>query len=215
MFLNVILVLYVFLFLFTLVTSKKKEIANVISLELSYILRGLSILFIVLSHICQNISSHSLIQFPFLNYAYLFVALFFFLSGYGNFISISKTPKSIKWLVKRLLCLFIFFSFGLVVNIILNRNVYTSNSTLLYDFFSLTYRPYTLWYLKVLFIYYLLTFFSKLLFVKQNKQVFFLFMVTILYIIICILLGVPNYWWNSVIAFPMGGDLQYIRKISA
>ena len=77
-------------------------------------LRGISIVFVVLHHICQRVSFSHFIAKPFLAGVYLFVGLFFFLSGYGNFISLEKVSKKRSWLTKRLFSLVFFLFVGWV-----------------------------------------------------------------------------------------------------
>lgn len=214
--LNIVLILFIFVTLVLLIPRKRKIGIHQtgISLDISLTLRFISILFILLHHVCQrtNIVNH-ILALPFLVLVYLFVGLFFFLSGYGNYLSLEKSKNCNIWLIKRLVNLLFFFVIGFVINICINQNLYKTFNEVLKDFFTFTYKPATLWFFKVLFIEYILTY---LLFrLKKEKIVLYIFVITIAYIAICIILHIPEYWWNSAIAYPLGMFfMKYKDKIS-
>lgn len=175
-------------------------------------LRGISIVFVVLHHICQRVSFSHFIAKPFLAGVYLFVGLFFFLSGYGNFISLEKVSKKRSWLTKRLFSLVFFFICGLGVNVLINKDLYISVHEVLNDFYSFTYKPYTLWFFKTLIIMYLLTFIVSTFNFSNILPFYILFFVSV-YIVISMILNVPDYWWNSIIAYPLGMIYAKYKKV--
>lgn len=207
MVLNIVLTIFIVFSFAELIFAKKKETSSAITISDTYAFRGISILFIVMHHICQRVSAHNIIQIPFLNYVYLFVAAFFFFSGYGNYLSLKKQPRfAIKWLLKRICNLLFFFLIGLLINVTVNNSIYENGKQYLFDLITLTYRPYTLWFFKVIFITYFITFILQLT-VHVNRggrMVISMFILSALYIILCVLFKIPSYWWNSIIGYSIG-----------
>ena len=209
--LTILMVTYILIFLLV-VFSSKKEINKTIPLTASYIVRALSIFFIVLHHIAQRVDCTSVLAIPFLNFVYLFVGLFFFLSGYGNGVSLEKAKKiPVNWLGKRLLTMVFFYIVGLGLNVLINMRLYEDYSGVLRDFLHLTYSPYTLWFFKVLLVCYLLTFlvafFERKVLASNNANLTgggIIMAASLIFIFLCLVKQVPNYWWNSVIAYPLG-----------
>lgn len=78
-------------------------------------LRGLAILIVVIHHLGQRLDSALPLTLYLMNFfiGYLAVGLFFFLSGYGNMLSISHMQRSfagkMAWIVKRIIGLLLIF----------------------------------------------------------------------------------------------------------
>ncbi len=212
MLLTILMCSYTLLSLFVLFSSKKK-VKQEISLSASYILRALSISFIVLHHIAQRVDKTSFVAIPFLCFVYLFVALFFFLSGYGNAVSVGKVKGlPVKWLGKRLFTMMFFYFVGLGLNVIINWELYVDGSEVFTDVVHLTYSPYTLWFFKVLLGCYLMTFiatfFERCVLIINTSNLALgkniIMLLSLVFISLCLACHVPNFWWNSVIAYPLG-----------
>lgn len=209
--LSIIIIIYILFSLLLIFPIQKKD-SNGISILDSNIARAISILFIVIHHIVQRVDNNSLLAKPFLYFVFLFVGIFFFLSGYGNSISIKKSYGiPYKWLGKRVLNLLFYFLIGLALNIMINTDMYLDKNILLKDLFTLTYTPYTLWYFKVLLGLYFLTFllYSLACFINERQIALYIYgegilLISIIYISFCIIKRIPSFWWNSVIAYPLG-----------
>lgn len=204
MFLSIAIALYIIIFMFFYFTPKKNVKHN-ITITDTYYLRGFSILFIVFHHISQRISYTNILIKPFIYFVYLFVGLFFFLSGYGNYISLSRKKESpTRWLIKRILNLVIFFIIGLILNLLINHELYQTPEIFFIDLITFTYNPYTLWFFKVLLVLYIISYILDIIKISDKTKIILLFVIVFFYILLCNIFKVGDYWWNSIIAYPLG-----------
>ena len=155
---------------------------------------GLFSIFIVLHHIAQKPASFDLAFFaPFRYSGYLFVSFFFFCSGYGLYKSFSSKQDYLKgFFGKRFLPLLItFFITDIIFQMARSSRVYSTFPA----------NPYS-WFVFVIMVLYAAFYFCFKL-VKKNQPLVLLCCV-IAGIIICALLTMETYIYNSMLAFPVG-----------
>ena len=165
-------------------------------------LRFVLIICIMLNHYAGKVESIWL--YPFLIGGYSAVALFFFLSGYGNFKSIDRKPLSSIWLLKRFGHIGFSFIIVLLINFAFLAIVSNIGNSFFSYLFSLSIPGQTLWYVKVqllLYIIFTLTFSFK---ASNETKSFFTILIVIVYIILLIGLDVEPYWYMTCVFFPFG-----------
>lgn len=208
-----IFLLYCFSSVFFL---RKNDSDNAITKTDSVFLRSIAIVYVVLHHICKRLSSDFILDLLMLRYSHIFVATFFFLSGYGNCLSLSREGiSSSSWLWKRSRSFIYFYVLGFFINFLVSLNCIDSYKTIIMDFFTFKYGETILWYFIVLYCLYILTFLGKIIFKKDDfliKQSLFLLVICVIYVCICYLIKIPGFWWNSVIAYPLGFIYSIIKK---
>lgn len=166
------------------------------------VLRFILIIVIMLNHYAGKINSVWL--YPFLIGGYSAVALFFFLSGYGNYKSINENMISFVWLFKRFGHIIFSFVVVLLINFVFLALTNNSVNGFLSYLFSLSIPGQTLWYIKIqLLLYVIFAIFFSLSISNKNKLLFTTLTI-ITYIIIARMLNVAPYWYMTCIFFPFG-----------
>lgn len=170
-------------------------------------LKGLSIIMIVLSHYYPILGISEIGSFWMLGcIAFLGVALFLFLSGYGAMYSKLHKPNYLKgYLKKRFFRLYIPFIIVFLLDIVIL--FVTNQSITFYDFakipiMSLPGTPN--WYLKVQMCLYILFFILSKIIHNNKKMIITLFFLCTTYMIVGLLFGIEYYWYESSYMFPLG-----------
>lgn len=135
------------------------------TVESTSALRGLAIIMIVFSHICQYepdfneiILGGHLTTIMVFSWGAVGVAIFFILSGYGCFLSISKNENNASWTLKhiaKMLCHFVIayvFVIGILC-LIFRENIKLKDIFLC--LLSLRMPGSTTWYLKIQMLFYI------------------------------------------------------------
>lgn len=174
-------------------------------------LRGFSIIAIMFSHFINmiyfsNVSSLSIVKWFFSILAASGVAIFLFLSGYGNYLA-AKNEYTFSRLYKQSLRLYIStgivilteFLFALIIGI---KNLFPTLKSLFYNLITLTEPPFSSWYLKEQLFLYILIFLCFKLSKKYNILLMFIF--SILFVLFAIKFNLKGFWWVYVISFPLG-----------
>ena len=140
------------------------------------------------------------------------VAIFFFLSGYGNYFSIKKSYASRKiknvffWLFHRIVRLIVVFVFCLTVTVLVAKLIKPE----MYNFQDYFYNLITLkmpgtstWYLKIQIMLY---FFITISTIWGNKKIsLWVGILTAIYVFVAsTLLEMPDYWWKTAMCFSAG-----------
>ena len=180
----------------------------------TYSLRGICILGIILHHIyCIGTESYG-ISFPLvfdvtLRYTgYLASGVFFFLSGFGVYCSLQRKELTPKYVFQHLLKLYLPFLFifilDLFVTVLLGQFDITK-SILRMASLSLA-RGGTLWFMKVIFVLYIITFGVFYIFKDSRFRVSIVSLIVLMYTIFGIVcIGYTNdFWYKSVLCFPIG-----------
>ena len=191
-----------------------------ISFEAGYALRGLAMLMITFIHsineypvYTSELSSTLLVP----KYGQLSCSIFFFMSGYGLYFSLSKQRGSLLsylWVhVKKLLFPFLLAFVGVILALHLFKNA--DNATFPinpWNILTLTMPEGTdMWFFKVILIDYVATILLFMLSLKQSTRIAALFGLHALAIVLCYLSNVPGYWYFSNLSFPLGMYFAYYR----
>lgn len=183
----------------------------------TYEVRGLCMLLILFHHIYVQLLGMD-VNVPYVGMflapgGYLGTGLFFFMSGYGLYYSMSsrkELPYSYLW--KRLYKMYSVYviAFVLAVFPLVLRN--ESGGAELLNFITLTIPNTTSWFFKVIVVTYIVTF---LVFRSHMKELFKVGLIVgiciLYYIISCNFL--PDFWFTSVLCFPIGMIVAYRKNI--
>ena len=174
--------------------------------------KGFCMLLIMAHHILNTIGYPESVSFIRMC-GFICTGIFFFLSGYGNYLSLSnKEIIRVTWVTGRLKKLYKIFFICYAVNIVIllvydflgkEKYLFSVKKTLVeICIFSL---PDTInWFPKV-FIVALLVMFIVFKTVKNELSIVSaLTIITIMYVAFCAFAGVDKYWYNSVLCFPIG-----------
>lgn len=180
--------------------------------------KGISMVMIFLHHFTQLMEYQSL-MYPFIFVGYISVAVFFFFSGFGLMSSFQKNEKPIQlkcFLIKRVARIYIPF---IVANIFLGvlSNLLSYNNYSALEIISQSFvlqniiLGKALWFINsILFFYF--SFFLSLKYFKKNNAIKVIFATTALYILVCVILGLGNWWYNTAFAFPFGVLFAYKKE---
>ena len=175
--------------------------------ESTYDAKGLCMLLILFHHIYIKVAYDMGVSVPYIGYilgpgGYLGTGLFFFLSGYGLYHSLSKqTHLSISYLHTRLMKMFCVYVFAFVLSATLN--CYTIDCYSLIDFFTLTIPGTTTWFFKVIVVLHIMVYFIFKINVTRKNKVIIISIISLIYYVVAVRY-LPDYWYTSVLCFPMG-----------
>ncbi|MBR5804320.1 MAG: acyltransferase [Bacteroidaceae bacterium] len=184
-----------------------------ISFEAGYALRGIAMLMIMFIHSINEYAIYTselstTLLVP--QYGQLSCSIFFFMSGYGLYFSLSKQRGALLsylWLhVKKLLFPF-FLAF---IGVLLVLHIFKNADNAIYsikpwNILTLTMPEGTdMWFFKVILIDYVATILLFMLPLKLTNRIGALFCLHALAIVLCYLLNVPGCWFFSNLAFPLG-----------
>lgn len=173
-------------------------------------IRGMVIICVILHHITQYFNVYGIGAKLFLHTGYIFVGIFFALSGYGNYISYSKNKigngTTLKWTLNRIIKLYISCSLVIIFSVLSimifkYENALSIKGILKY-IVTLTLPKWNNWYLKVQLILYIV-FALIYRYVKKYKLPVFSTLI-ILMIIAMYVNGLDSYWYNSNLCFCLG-----------
>lgn len=189
-------------------TIPKKQFDDYLGLESSKALRGIMAVAIIFHHISEKAQGGVL--FPFLvHLGYLIVAVFFFLSGYGLFLSYNKKGEDYlkefwKSRILSLVVIYLLFTAGYTIWSFVRGNQLTAID-ILKSFVNGEPIAINSWYITVQILLYIVFWISFKIKTK-NVNINILF-VTILTGILCVafrLAGYSSIWYLSNFAFPFG-----------
>lgn len=174
-------------------------------------------LMIIVHHIWQVICNQDydpsplLTGFVFSPAGCLGTGLFFFLSGFGMYSSLTRQSKlTDSYIIIRLVKLimpFIFcFALFVLAIIVLRRDMF--NIELLKDFFTLTLPTNSTWFLKVIVGLYIGVFLVFKLKIQLNIKVLIVTALCLSYFVLAIFL-LPDWWHTSILNFPLGMIIAY------
>lgn len=161
---------------------------------------------IVLHHIHNNLGYHS----PILSsMGFLTTSLFFFISGYGNMLSINKSSRTeITWLTKKIvkiyLPFFVAYWIGYLISYFLYPQLCPSGLDMLIDIFTVSLPGQISWFPKIILLCFALQWIAKKLFsniVYQNASIL---LIVLVYMVVMWKTGQSAFWYNSVICYPLG-----------
>ncbi|MFQ9632690.1 acyltransferase family protein [Hungatella hathewayi] len=198
----------------------KNENFELLSRSYTDVLRGIAILLILLHHAETNLYKELPHIFKvFIPLGAFGTAIFFFLSGYGNYTSLNKRKyRGGDWLIKK--------AGRLVVSYIIVIVIYTIILFLLGDslvskaniadyvlnVLKLTIPPFTSWYIKIQFLAYLLHFIvSK--FYKGMSEAVALVILLAVYTVIMRITKYEDFWWTSALCYGIGAIVATKKEL--
>lgn len=187
----------------------------------TYSLRGFSIFMIVFSHICEHNPEVAAVLFGGkYTYRILFswgaigVSVFFFLSGYGCYLSLINNDHKIKWLVQHICKMIIHYIFAFVFVITVLFIIYHQNicaNDLAKCFLTLRLPGVSAWYFKIQILFYVILTLSML--IDKGKAWIIILFLSFLYVLIAnYFLKLPDYWWKTSLCFFGGGFVALYKN---
>lgn len=177
-------------------------------------IKGFFMIFIVVGHIIQMLIPSDILFYHQILYVLckiniIGVGCFFFFSGYGNYLSIHKRNclktqfKKCFSKIYRIYHVFFIalFFYSLMYFAFHNGNSFITYKNFLFYLLTLTIPGYTIWYLKVQVVAYIILFVS--LFAKKFSTSICL-LGTIFYILFAICLKISPLFWQTILCFPIG-----------
>lgn len=160
---------------------------------------------IILHHIHNRLQYSS----PILSQVgYLATALFFFISGYGNHISLNKNAVEMRWLIKKFkkiycpfLVTYVMYCLTLLIGY---HDMVPSLHESVTDLMIVSLPNQVSWFPKIILVCFIVHWGVRLVAKNKNKQIFILFIVIFSLVIALWKLGFPSYWFNSVLCYPIG-----------
>ncbi len=183
-----------------------------ISYRQGYVLRGIAMLMIIFAHCLNeytmyNSVSSKIIMLP--SWGEIGSGVFFFMSGYGLFSSMSKqSVLRYKYLyvhiVKLIVTFITAFLFALLV-VSTSKSYDMTNSLEIGNILFLNMPDGTdMWFLKTILLFYILTFLCVKYAKSQIQSFVLICLAIILYIGVLYVAGTPGYWYFSNLCFATG-----------
>lgn len=227
MLVNVILIILVIALIRCFISNRISQKGNV---ELPFLdksgtdaLKGFSIVMIALAHICQYeprlsdfLIGGTLIYRMLFSGGAIGVSVFFLLSGYGCYCSVSKKDRYGKWLLKHIIKMIVHFSFAFFVVIalcIVCLDVPLNWKEVMLEYVTLRMPGSTVWYFKIQLLFYIfLAIAAKI--GKKNESLIVAGFSLGYALVADYVLGLPDFWWKTTLCFSAGCFLaQYKDKI--
>lgn len=141
------------------------------------------------------------------------VLLFFFLSGYGIYFSSIKNDMNFKWLVRKVLNVYIpYFFMKLVLEIINYCVVPVDNFSLLSFCKTIIGLDFSDWFIFVIILQYIV--FGIAWKIAEKKRITVTFWLSVVLMVLFILLGAAPRWYNGLLLFWFGCIVaKYEKKI--
>lgn len=142
------------------------------------------------------------------------VAVFFFLSGYGNYFSMRKAKKLVPLCSCKIIRSIISFILCFFVVVITAKVFYgTPIENMLSDVVTLTIPNTSSWYLKVQILMYIILMVSCIAFSKnQLSRAICITSVSFVYGIWAYAFKLPTYWWDTALCFSVGYWCGYLSE---
>ena len=198
-----------FLFLIVINCSRRniRALNDVLAIKNIVSLRGICAIEIVLGHIGLALPNE-LVMFPFRKAGILIVGIFFFLSGYGCFISLRNKENYLdNFLKNKFIKLFLPVLFMYLVTELIK---FLGNGSFLFEnVFSFHNLFNTVnWYIWELFIFYFVFFVAFKIFDKKIGS-FVILLFCIVFICVCYYCKCDIPWYGSSICYPAGIYFAY------
>lgn len=199
--------------LLSLISKKKVKMKNHELLSRSYtdVLRGIAILVILLHHAETNLYNElPHIFMLFIPLGAFGTSIFFFLSGYGNYISLTKSEnREGYWLIKKVGRLVVSYIIVIIIYTVilflLNDPLVGKENIVTYvlNILKLTVSPFTSWYIKIQLLAYVLHYIVSR-FLKGTKEAVALVVLLAVYTVVMYIAGFEDFWWTSAFCYGIG-----------
>lgn len=169
-------------------------------------LRGLAMLGIVMHHVHNRFGLDS----PILSQVgYLMTGLFFFISGYGNMLSLKNRKEvNVTWLYKKVMKIYLPFLVVYVIYYIvlmcLYRDIVPNGIETFVDIVTVTLPNEVSWFPKIILLCFLNHWLARKLCSNALVQNILLVSLILLYMAIMWKTGHSGYWYNSVFCYSVG-----------
>lgn len=193
-------------------------VGDYISREKTNAVKGIFVVLVLFQHASQYMSLSGVYDKPFItmgNYLnQMIVVMFLFYSGYGIMESISKKKFDYVKSIAKKRFPSVFLNFAIAVCLFLIINYFLGKTfnirTILLAFTGWTSVGNSNWYMFAIFVLYILTFFSFLLFRWYDRKpagyigAAVLTVLTMLFVLWEIRMGKPMWFYDTTIMFPLG-----------
>ncbi len=203
-FLDILFAIFVVIFLIN--TTRLDQSEKGFNKGTTASLRGIAMLLIIIHHMHSRLSGTS----PVLkDGGYLAVGLYFFISGYGNSLSLSKRSKiNFKWLIDKLIKLYIPFlvayCFYFIALLIWKSDLLPTVKELIFDLVTISLPNKDTWFAKIILLCFLIHWIAKKISNDSIKQNIIIVIAILIYVCIARKLGVKTQWYTAVACYPLG-----------
>lgn len=133
---------------------------------------------------------------------YLGTGLFFFLSGYGLYHSLSRQRHlSIAYLYKRVIKMLSVFVFAFILSLILHSGAL--DSSMLFYCITLTIPGTTTWFFKIIIALYIIVYLIFKMKMSNESKVVCVSLISLIYYFMA-MKQLPDFWYTSILCFPIG-----------
>lgn len=148
------------------------------------------------------------------------VAIFFFLSGYGNYYSVEKISNEyvpsarIQWIIHRIAKLVITFVLCYILVVLITAllipDAYNIKEYFI-NFMFLKLPGTSTWYLKIQILMYVFIWFSS--FIPKRMRSVCVAALSLVYVIIAYSINLPDYWWKTSLCFCAGMFIAQCKPV--
>ena len=214
---NILMILLLLLILYSVVVvvgkTRSFDNGSLMNQDATGSLRGFVILMITMAHICQYenrlkeilIGGGTTYRFV-LSWGAIGVSIFFFLSGYGCYLSVRKKDNIWKWLGQHIIKMIVHYIIAFIIVIVLLLLAFQQKieiSEIARNLVTLQLPGSTVWYFKIQILFYIILTFAVA--ICKNKAWILVFFMSLAYAIIAkYALKLPDYWWKTALCFAGG-----------
>lgn len=186
-----------------------------LSIEQSYQLRGLAMIMIILSHLSQHLSLFYNIDIPLLiQGGSLGNSIFFFVSGYGMYMSMTRQKVlNVRYLWLHLIKIIVPFVVAFVaalIGVAIMRDDYKWSATLGH-FFTMTLPYASAWFLKAIMMLYIFSFIAFKFSSRPNRRVLLVALFSLIYCVIGYYVGIGKWMYETVLNYSAGMFVAIIQ----
>ena len=193
--------LVVFLFLWIFATKRKPPIG--FDKGSTGTIRGIAMLLIILHHIHLRIDDGSLILG---SAGYMATGFFFFVSGYGNHLSIKKRDVTYRWLVDKFVKIYSTFFAGFIINWIILKAFYKNSALSIMEtirhLLIISLPNQVSWFPKMILLSFIIHWTLSKYLQKYTSYFFWIIDLIILGLMVCT--RIKTFWWFSFLCYPLG-----------
>lgn len=179
-----------------------------LSIEQSYQLRGLAMIMIILSHLSQHLSLDYNIDIPLLiQGGSLGNSIFFFVSGYGMYMSMTRQQVlNVRYLWLHLIKIIVPFVVAFVaalIGVAVMRDDYKWSATLGH-FFTMTLPYASAWFLKAIMMLYIFSFIAFKFSSRPNRRVLLVAIFSLIYCVIGYYVEIGKWMYETILNYAAG-----------
>lgn len=198
--------------------EKRYETYNSLKKEKTDILKGIAILGIFISHIVTHMKLDmeqyniiiQLVYYILVSLGDVGVAIFFFMSGYGNGCSLEKSTthkKTFIWFGKHVVKIIFAFLVIYVLTVIVNMFVFKARISLnenIRNLVTLSLPGTVTWYLKIQLLLYVFTIIAMTINFNRRLVCLIISLLSLMYSVLMYIIGFENFWWQTSLCYALG-----------